>query len=246
MSERVKQIQSAMTGRKAAAVDDNALREAVRSKLVEIAQETGRPLDPASLSGITAAVLRSAAKTIIYEAEVVVALEMGAAGELEHEGATLNQTNCSSWIVAYSCCGDRKAAIESSRLGSARDRARVVAVAAEERSRTFAREGLLNAWRSFVEAGAWEFSMGFGAVLYDRIGVEAVRALLDAEQLEKARRAALSGVRRDYPHKYKSSPDPEVEKADIFKMYAKAQLCRAYFEALRAKSLDITFNPLEK
>ena len=164
MSERVKQHQAAMTGRQAAAVTDNALRDAVRSKLVDLAQESGRPLDPASLSGITAAVLRSAAKTVIYEAEVIVALEMGAAGELEHEGVTLNQTNCSSWVVAYSCCGDRKAAIESARLGSARDRARVDAVAAEERNKTFLREGLLNAWRYFIESGTWDFSEGFGSV----------------------------------------------------------------------------------
>ncbi|MCR5071185.1 MAG: hypothetical protein K6A62_04590 [Bacteroidales bacterium] len=246
MSERSKQIAQAMNGRQAAQVNDNALRDAVRSKLIDIAQEAGRPLDATSVSGIVAAVLRSASNTIIFEAEVPIALEMGAAGELEHEGRNINQTNCAKWIVAYACCGDRRAAQESISLGAARDRARADAVTADAQRRTFEAEGLMNAWRAFIEEGEWSFREGFGAVLYDRIGKGAITALLNSERIAKARLAAFSSVRRDYPYKYRTAPDTEVEDTAIFKMHAKAHLARAYFETLRERSLDITFNPTQQ
>lgn len=244
MSERVKQIAAAMSGRKASQVNDNSLRDAVRGKLVELAQQNGRPLDPASLSAIVSSVLRSAAQTVIFEAEVLVALEMGAAGELEHEGTNINQTNAAKWVVAYACSGDRSAAQQQLALGSARDKARASSAVADEKRREFERDGLRQAWQTFIEEGSWPFREGFSAVLYDRIGVEAVRYLLDPEKISKAKIAAISAIRRNYSE-YAKSPDLEIVKLGVFKMYAKAQLCRAYFETLRERSLDITFNPVE-
>lgn len=245
MSERVKQIAAAMSGRKASQVNDNSLRDAVRGKLVELAQQNGRPLDPAFLSAIVSSVLRSAAQTVIFEAEVLVALEMGAAGELEHEGTNINQTNAAKWVVAYACSGDRSAAQQQLALGSTRDKARASSAVAEAKREDFQRDGLLNAWRLFMERGEWDFFDGYGAAIYEKIGKDAVRALLSPEQIGKAKIAALSAVRRDYPQKYRTAPDVEVVKTDVFKLHAKAQLCRAYFETLRERSLDITYNPVK-
>ena len=246
MSDRVKEIAAAMSGRTAAAVNDNTLREAVRAKLVGLAQAAGRPLNPASVSAIVAAVLRAAAQTLIYEAEVVIALEMGAAGELEHEGTAVNQINCTKWILAYAVSGARSAAKQSLALGASRDRARADAAVAQERNEEFKKNGVLRAWRIFVERGAWDFFPGYAAVLYDMIGREAITQLLTPEQLEKARVAAISVCRHDYPHKYRTAKEEEIVLTDVFKLHAKAQLCRTYFETLREKSLDITFNPVEK
>ena len=134
---------------------------------------------------------------------------------------------------------------ESISIASARDRARADSVTADEKRREFEREGLVRAWQTFIERGTWDFFPGFAAVLYDRIGRDAVRALLTDEQLEKARVAAVSACRRDYPQKYRTAKEEEIVQTDVFKLHAKAQLCRTYFETLREKSLDINLNPTE-
>lgn len=246
MSDRVKEIAAAMNGRTAAQVNDNSLRDSVRDKVVGLAQASGRPLTASAVSSIVAAVLRAAAQTLIFEGEVVIALEMGAAGELEHEGLAVNQINCTKWVLAYAVSGARSAAKQQLSIGAARDRARMDSVTADEKRREFKREGLVRAWKTFVERGAWDFFPGYAAVLYDMIGRDAVRALLTDEQLEKARVAAVSACRRDYPQKYRTAKDEEIHATDVFKLHAKAQLARTYFETLRERSLDITFNPLEK
>lgn len=241
---RSKQIASAMCGRLASQVNDNALRDAVRSKLVDLAQQAGRPMLAGSVTGFVLAATQAAAKTLIFESEVVIALEMGAAGELDAP-TTITQSNVKAWITNYAVCGDRRAAQESISIASARDRARMDSVTADEKRRDFEREGLVRAWQTFIERGTWDFFPGFAAVLYDKIGRDAVRALLTDEQLEKARVAAVSACRRDYPQKYRTAKDEEIHATDVFKLHAKAQLCRAYFETLRERSLDITFNPVE-
>lgn len=242
---RSKQIASAMCGRLASQVNDNALRDAVRSKLVELAQQAGRPMLAGSVTGFVLAATQAAAKTLIFESEVVIALEMGAAGELDAP-TTITQSNVKAWITNYAVCGDRRAAQESITLASARDRARMDSVTADEKRREFERNGLREAWDDFVREGAWPFiSAGFAAVLYDKIGVEAVRALLTDEQLEKARVAAVAACRRDYPQKYRTAKEDEILATDVFKLHAKAQLARTYFETLREKSLDINLNPTE-
>ena len=245
MSDRVKEIAAAMNGRTAAQVNDNSLRDSVRDKVVGLAQASGRPLGFSAVSAIVAAVLRAAAQTLIYEGEVVIALEMGAAGELEHEGLAVNQINCSKWILAYAVSGVRSAAKQSLSLGASRDRARADAAVAQERNEEFKKNGVLRAWQTFVERGSWDFFPGYAAVLYDMIGRDAITQLLTPEQLEKARVAAISVCRHDYPQKYRTAKEEEIVQTDVFKLHAKAQLCRTYFETLREKSLDINLQPIE-
>lgn len=239
MTPRQKQIIGAMSGRQASAVADNNLHEAVRSKLLEIGTNTGHPLQVNAVPGIVAAVLRSAARTLIFEGEVPIALEMGAAGELEHEATTINQTNASKWVTAYACCGDRRAAQNWISIQSARDRARTDAVASTELREAFDREGLRTAWTEFVKSGTWDFRPGYAAVIYKRISPEAIRALLTKDQLAAAKVAARDALRRDDPRRYRTMSDEDLEARPIFSMYWKAQLCRAYFEELRSRSLDI-------
>lgn len=243
MTPRQKQIFGAMSGRQASAVADNTLHEAVRSKLIEIGSNTGHPLHVNAVPGIVAAVLRSASRTLIFEGEVPIALEMGAAGELEHEATTINQTNASKWVTAYACCGDRRAAQNMISIQSARDRARIGAVAAEELRERFRQDGLRRGWEYFI-ANGWNFRPGYGASLYDRIDKTAVRSLLNGETIAEAKGAAIDALRRDDPHRYRTMPQPDLEATPTFTMYWKAQLCRAYFERLREQRLDITFKPV--
>lgn len=245
MSDRVKEIAAAMNGRTVAQVNDNSLRDSVRDKVVGLAQASGRPLTASAVSSIVAAVLRAAAQTLIFEGEVVIALEMGAAGELEHEGLAVNQINCSKWVLAYAVSGARSAAKQQLSIGAARDRARADAAISQEQKEDFKQNGVLRAWQTFVERGTWDFFPGFAAVLYDKIGRDAITQLLTPEQLEKARVAAVSACRRDYPQKYRTAKDEEIHATDVFKLHAKAQLCRTYFETLREKSLDINLQPTE-
>ena len=239
MTPRQQQIVAAMNGRQASQVNDNALAASIRSTLVEIGTAAGRPLTTSALPGIVAAVQKAAAKTICFEAEIPIALQMGAAGELEHEATTLNQTNAAKWITAYACCGDRRAAQNWISINAARDRARTDAVANTELRDAFEREGLRRAWTEFVEADAWEFRAGYAAVIYDRIGKEAIRAILTPEQVVASRADARAALRRDDPKRYRTMADEEMEARPRYKMYWKAQLCRTYFEELRKRSLDV-------
>lgn len=243
MTPRQKQIAEAMTGRQAAMVSDTSLRDAVRDKLVFLATEHGRPILAHALGGLVAAVLSAASKTIIFEGEVVIALEMGAAGELGNEGVAFTQSNCSRWLSAYACCGDRRAAQEWISIQAARDRKRADAVSASILRERFERDGLRRAWDTFMSEGVFDFRAGFAAVLYERIGLAPVKALLDDAQKQAAYNAALSSVRREYPQKYRTAPESEIETTDIFQMHFKAQLCRAYFEELRRRSLSIEWAP---
>lgn len=236
------QIVGAMTGRQASQVNDLALQNAVRSKLIELGTKSGHPLTTTALPGIVAAVLRAAAKTILFEAEIPLALEMGANGELEHESTTINQTNAAKWVTAYACSGDRRAAQNWISIQSARDRARTDAVASTELRATFEREGLRTAWTEFVKSGTWDFRPGYAAVIYKRIGSDAIRALLTKDQLAAAKVEARAALRRDDPRRYRTMSDEDLEARPIFGMYWKAQLCRAYFEELRSRSLDIDWN----
>lgn len=242
MTPRQQQIIGTMTGRQASQVNDTALQDAVRSKLIELGTTTGHPLTTTALPGIVAAVLRVSAKTILFEAEIPLALEMGAGGELEHESTTINQTNAAKWVTAYACSGDRRAAQNWISIQSARDRARTDAVACTELRETFERDGLRTAWTEFVKSGVWDFRPGYAAVIYKRIGPDAIRALLTKDQLAAAKVEARDALRRDDPRRYRTMNEEELEARPIFGMYWKAQLCRAYFEELRRRSLDINWN----
>lgn len=239
MTARQQQIIGAMTGRQASQVNDNALYDAVRSKLVELGTNSGHPLTTTALPGIVAAVLRAAAKTICFEAEIPLALEMGAAGELEHESTHINQSNAAKWVTAYACSGDRRAAQNWISIQAARDRARTDAVASSELRDAFEREGLRTAWREFLDTGTWDFRPGYAAVIYKLIGTGAIRSLLTSDQIAGAKTAARAALRRDDPRRYRTMPDDDMEVRPVFGMYWKAQLCRAYFEELRTRSLDI-------
>lgn len=239
MTPRQQQIIGAMNGRQASQVNDHALADSVRATLVEIGTRSGRPLTTTALHGIVAAVLRSASKTICFEGEIPIALEMGAAGELEHEATSINQTNAARWVIAYACCGDRRAAQNMISINAARDRARTDAVAAAELRDAFEREGLRTAWKEFVKAGTWDFRPGYAAVIYKRVGTDTIRAILSPDQLASAKAAARSALRRDDPKRYRTMADEEMESRPVYTMYWKAQLCRAYFEELRKRSLDV-------
>lgn len=242
ITARQQQIVAAMTGRQASAVNDNALRDAVRSKLIELATAEGHPLQTNLIGGMVAKVLENAARTIIFEAEVTIALEMGAAGELDVAG-NINQTNVGKWVTTYAVCGDRRAAQNYISIQSARDRARTDSVASDELRREFEQNGLRRAWQTFIEEGGWNFIPGYAAALYGKIGVAAIRALVPQERIDAARADALAACRRDYPQKYRTAPQAEIEATDVFRLHSKAQLCRAYFEELRSRSLDISYKP---
>lgn len=241
---RVPQIIAAMKGRQAAAVNDSRLRDAVRLKLEQLANVQGRPLTKSALASYAVAVCQAAGRTIIFEDEVLVALEMGAAGEFDVP-PKINQKNVAAWVTAYVVSGDRRAAQEQISLNAARDRRRLDSVTAAEQREDFERNGLRRAWTTFIEEGSWTFITGYGAALYDRIGRQAVRALLHSGQVADARVAALAAIRREYPQKYRNAPEGEIEATDVFKMHAKAQMARAYFEELRRRGLDITDKPAQ-
>lgn len=238
MNERVRLIINAMNGRQASAVNDYELRDALRYKLSALAETAGRPLTSQMLAGITAAVQRTAAKTILFEKEVLLAMDFGAAGYLDESKKTITQTNCASWVTAYAVCGDRRAAQEQISLDAARDRRRADAVEAEERRRDFQENWLTRAWTSFIESGGWPFREGYSSTLYDLIGKQAIQALLASDKRAQAKLDAISSIRRDYPHKYRTAPESEIEATPIFLMYGKARLVRAYFETLRDMGMD--------
>ena len=245
MNQRTAQIMAAMKGRQASAVNDDRLRVDVRFKIEQLAKLQGRVLVKSAVESCTNNVIRAAAHTIIFEDEVCIALEMGAAGEFGEAEKIITRENCAKWITLYAVCEDRSAAQQQISLNAARDRKRMDSVAADELRRDFQENGLRRAWVTFVEEGAWTFLPGYGAVLYDKIGREAVRALLNSDRIAAARLDAEAAVRHDYPQKYRTAPSAEVYATDVCKMHMKAQLARAYFETLRDRSLDITYNPAE-
>lgn len=238
MTPRQQQIIGAMTGRLAAQVNDSALRDAVRSKLVEIGTNSGKPLQTHQIGGLVVSVLQTAAKTILFESEIPIALEMGAAGELAHEGTSLNQTNVSGWVKSYACSGDRHAAQQQISLQSARDRARTEAVAADTLREEFQRDGLRRAWQTFREEG-WTFRPGYAAAVYRLIGTDNIRGILKPEQIAQAKADARTALRHDDPRRYRTMPDADLVATPVLQTYWKAQLCRAYFETLKAQGLDI-------
>lgn len=243
MNARAYEIAAAMNGRQASAVNDSALHDAVREKLITLAQDAGRPLASMSVSGITACVLRAAARTLIFEAEVPIALDMGAKGELEHEATAVNQTNAARWVTAYACCGDRRAAQEHISLQAARDRKRADEVSRDELRTTFEREGLARAWEQFRAEGWTIQRPGYAAALYNRIGRDALRSVLDTARIAAAKADAVAALRHDDPRRYRTMPEEEVLASPTLQLYYKAQLCRAYFETLAARGLDINLKP---
>lgn len=240
---RQQQIIAAMNGRQAAAVKDSKLRDAVRFKLEELGRIAGVELTSTLASSYTASVLSAAAHTIIFEDEVIVALEMGAAGELPGTDRRFSKQSCAAWVTAYAISSERSQAQEKISLNAARDRKRTDAVAADELRRDFQENGLHRAWETFIEDGSWTFRPGYGAVLYDKIGRAAIGALLGSDRRAAATREAIAACRHDYPQKYRTAAEDEVAATDVYKMHLKARLARAYFETLRERALTIDYNP---
>ena len=240
---RQQQIIAAMNGRQAAAVKDSKLRDAVRFKLEELGRIAGVELTSTLASSYTASVLSAAAHTIIFEDEVIVALEMGAAGELPDTDRRFSKQSCAAWVTAYAISSERRQAQEAISLNAARDRKRTDAVAADELRRDFQENGLHRAWETFIEDGSWTFRPGYGAVLYDKIGRAAIGALLGSDRRAAATREAIAACRHDYPQKYRTAAEDEVAATDVYKMHLKARLARAYFETLRERALTIDYNP---
>lgn len=234
---RQMQITAAMSGRQASAVNDNKLRDAVRFKVAEICRITGQPYTPQLLAGYINAVLQASARTILFEAEVPVALEMGAAGELPDTERKVNQANLKSWVFAYASSDARREAQQLVSLNAARDRARMDAISREEMRRDFEENGIRRAWQSFLEEGRWTFREGYGAALYQKIGKTAIRALLPSDRIAQANRDAVDALRKTYPQRFRTMPADEIRETEVFRMHFAAQLCRAYFETLRDKGL---------
>lgn len=235
MTPRVQSIIGAMTGRQASQVNDTALRDAVRSTLIDIGTKAGKPLTTSLLPPIIAGVLRTAAKTILFEAEIPIALEMGAAGELD--GPTnITVSNAQRWVTTYAVCGDRRAAQEQISLAAARDRKRMDAVTADEQRRDYELNGLARAWDTYCQEG-WTVKSYTAAGIYAFLDRGHVRQLLGSDGIAAARSAALETLRRDMPRLYRSAPVSDVEASNHFNPYFKAALVRAYFDALRSAGL---------
>ena len=243
MNQRTAQIMAAMKGRQASAVNDDRLRASVRFKVEQLAKLQRRELTKSVVESCTNSAVRASAHTIIFEDEVCIALEMGAAGELGDD-KIITRENCSKWVTLYAVCPDRSAAQQQISLNSARDRKRLDAVVADELRRDFQENGLRRAWETFLEEGAWTFRPGYGAALYDKIGRLAVGSLLGSDVRARATVDAVAACRHDYPQKYRTAPEEEILRTDVFKMHKKALLARAYFETLRERALDITYNPV--
>lgn len=240
---RIPQIIAAMSGRQASAVSDTSLRDGIAIKLDTLSNIAGRPIVQSMLRSYAEAVCRAAAHTIIFEDEVYIAMEMGAAGEFDVP-STITKDHVSAWITAYASSNERRLAQEQVSIAPARARRADAARKSDELRRDFEVNGLRRAWQTFIQEG-WAFREGYGSVLYDRIGVEAIRATLTPAQITEAKGRAIDGVRRDYPQKFRSATSSEVEQADVFKMHFKAQLCRAYFQELRARGLTVNQTPAE-
>ena len=240
---RKDQIIAAMNGRQASAVNDTKLRDTVRFKLDELCRLTNKPATPKFMTGYVDAVLQAVARTVIFENEVPVLLEMGAAGELPDTDKNISQQSLKAWVVAYAVSDVRRQAQEQISLNAARDRKRTDSVAADELRRDFQENGLRRAWETFLEEGAWTFRPGYGAVLYDKIGRLAVGSLLGSDVRARATVDAVAACRHDYPQKYRTATEEEILRTDVFKMHKKALLARAYFETLRDRALSIDYNP---
>ncbi len=240
---RKEQIIAAMNGRQAAAVKDTRLRDTVRFKLEELCRITNQPETSQFLAGYVVAVLQAVARTVIFENEVPVLLEMGAAGELPDTTQKISQQALKAWVVAYAVSDVRRQAQETISLNAARDRKRADGIEAEELRRDFQENGLHRAWETFIEDGSWTFRPGYGAVLYDKIGRAAIGALLGSDRRAAATREAIAACRHDYPQKYRTAAEDEVAATDVYKMHLKARLARAYFETLRERALTIDYNP---
>lgn len=237
---RQQQIIAAMNGRQAAAVKDSKLRDAVRFKLEELGRIAGVELTSTLASSYTASVLSAAAHTIIFEDEVIVALEMGAAGELPDTDRRFSKQSCAAWVTAYAISSERRQAQEVISLNAARDRKRTDAVAADELRRDFQENGLRRAWQTFQEEG-WTFRPGCAAALYRLIGTDNIREILKPEQIAQAKADARAALRHDDPRRYRTMPEADLDATPVLQMYWKAQLCRAYFEALKTLGLEINY-----
>ena len=253
ISARQSEIKEAMAcGVMASQVSDNSLFEAVRSKLIDLGTTTGHPLAAVSVTGIVSAVLRAAAQTLIFQDEVVIALDMGAHGELEPIPTSISQTNVQKWVAAYACCGDRRAAQNYISIQSMRDRARIDAVEADEKRRDFEESGLARAWDNFINTGTIASFPFTAAALFARLDKQSVKSLLSNERLQDAKAEALKDYRhqartecarglRPAIHAHVNETDAEIERYPYFEAMWKARIVRAYFEELKARGLDITY-----
>lgn len=239
----VSEIIKAMDGRRIGGVADERLRYNVSNKIQQLSDMQGRPITSTDLQRVTQAVIRTAAHTDLFEDEVAIALQAGVAGEFGDDRRII-PSNVQTWITLYSGCPDRTAAVQRINVGKAIERRRADDVTADAKRESFERNGLRQAWDAFKSEGAWPFlSAGFGAAIYDKLGMDRITALLGRTDVEKAQQAALSSVRKDYPQKYRTAPDSEVKATDVFKMHAKSWLARIYFELLAAGGHDIDYNP---
>ena len=236
MTPRVQSIIGAMTGRQASQVNDTALRDAVRSTLIDIGTKAGKPLTTTALPPIVAGVLRTAAKTLLFEAEIPIALEMGAAGELEHEPTNVTVANAQRWVTSYAVCGDRRAAQEHISIQAYRDRKRLDSVTADEQRRDYELNGLARAWDTYCLEG-WTFRSYAAAGIYAFLDRGHVRQLLGSDGIAAARSAAVETLRRDMPQRYRTAPSSDVEAGAHFNTYFKAAIVHAYFDALRSAGL---------
>lgn len=235
---RTQQIIAAMKGRKASAVNDTRLRDTARLKLSELSESTGQPQTSTTLTGLALAAVRAAARTVIHEDEVLVALEMGAFGEFPGVPSKMTQANVAEWMGAYAVCAERAEAVRMLNTDAARDRARADAVERDARRRDFEEHGAAKEWERFKREGWNIWLPSYAAAVYDRIGPDAMRPHLSREDIDAARAEACSAVRRD-SERLRTAKDSEIEGSPFHRLHFKAALLRRFFGNLQARGLEL-------
>ncbi len=232
------EIVKAMSGRRCGSVNDGSLKDAIRMKLEQLANTANRPMTRSDALRIADHVLRACGSTNLYENEVAIALEAGAAGEFGNEDRRIIPTNVTYWITAYSVCGDRKAAMERSSLSAAIAKKRADSVVDEELRRDWEENGLRRIWDEFTECkrtGAdWSPLPGRAAAAYNRLKERGLMPRPNSDTEARARLDAIAAVRRKNcsVRSYSRASEEEIFASSSYDIEFRSALVRYYFEAL--------------
>lgn len=126
---------------------------------------------------------------------------------------------------------DIRAAVQRINVGKAIERRRADDVTADAKREAFERNGLRQAWDAFKSEGAWPFlSAGFGAAIYDKLGMDRITALLGRTDVEKAEQllAPLSAVIKPQVVKKVAEVKREVQKQPEGPVVDFEALCEHY------------------
>lgn len=240
----VNEIVKAMDGRRVRSINDGSLRDSVRMKLEWLAKTTNYPMTRTDALRIADHVIRAASGTDLFEKEVELAMDAGAAGEFGDR--RLIPTVVSMWVSAYSVCGDRQAAADRIKLSNKIARKQADSVVNDELRRDWEENGLRRAWEDFAEAkrdGAdWKPLPGRAYAVYNQLSARGLMPRLNSDTLALARTEAIAAVRRS-PRSirdYSRASEDEVLASPSYDIQFKAAIVRLYFEELwnAGRSLD--------